>query len=388
MHAQKKVRYGFIAAALAAGLVLSGCSGSSEEAAETVAPTEAASAPAEVDNIATAKAAYDAALAAAVTFAYPGEAFDASGASGKKVAMISVDDTIPVLKQWTETIKAGLEKQGVLDTQTSDAAGDLTALPKFFDTAKTSGVDLIITNAVPAAFIPLDVTGDIPVMTTNQTAAPGVPVAEGIVADPSFDYTIPASLMADWFCVTSEGKGNAVAWGSDPQASSPVMIQTIKDRVAEICPTATLDASKQAPTPSWFDETLAGDAKNTVTADPTITHLLPIYDAMTFATGAGVSAAGSSAIQASFNMTPDVAKGLGTGSLKMDVGCPNDWFSYATVDAGLRVLTDNTVPENYGITCKVFDESNIGSIDPSVENSVNWYGVDFAAEFAKYWTAM
>jgi hypothetical protein len=86
-------------------------------------------------------------------------------------------------------------------------------------------------------------------------------------------------------------------------------------------------------------------------------------------------------------MTPSVAAGLGTSSLKMDVGCPNDWFSYATVDAGLRLLTGNAVPTSYGITCKVFDESNIATIDATVENSVNWYGIDFAAEFAKYWTA-
>jgi hypothetical protein len=382
MQAKKKMRFGFVAAALAAGLVLSGCSSSSEEAA----PTEAASAPAAADGLATAKAAYDAALAASLTFAYPGEAFDASAASGKKVAMISINDQIPVLKQWTDTIAAGLEDNGVTVTSKNDAGGIIDPLPKFFQQAVTEGVDLIITNAVPAALIPLDVIGDIPVMTTNQTAAPGVAVAEGIAADPSFDYTLAASLMADWFCVTGEGAGNAVVWGSEGQASSPIMIQTIKDRVAEVCPDAKVDY-KDAPLATWFDGVLEGVAKNAVTADPTITHLMPIYDGMSFATGAGASAAGSTAIQSSFNMTPDVAAGIGTSSVKMDVGCPNDWFSYATVDAGLRVLTGNAVPDNYGITCKVFDESNIGSIDATVENSVNWYGIDFAAEFAKYWTA-
>jgi hypothetical protein len=382
MQAKKKMRFGFVAAALAAGLVLSGCSSESEEAA----PTEAASAPASADGLATAKAAYDAALAASLTFAYPGEAFDASAASGKKVAMISINDQIPVLKQWTDTIAAGLEDNGVTVTSKNDAGGIIDPLPKFFQQAVTEGVDLIITNAVPAALIPLDVIGDIPVMTTNQTAAPGVAVAEGIAADPSFDYTLAASLMADWFCVTGEGAGNAVVWGSEGQASSPIMIQTIKDRVAEVCPDAKVDY-KDAPLATWFDGVLEGVAKNAVTADPTITHLMPIYDGMSFATGAGASAAGSTAIQSSFNMTPDVAAGIGTSSVKMDVGCPNDWFSYATVDAGLRVLTGNAVPDNYGITCKVFDESNIGSIDATVENSVNWYGIDFAAEFAKYWTA-
>jgi hypothetical protein len=386
MQAKKKMRFGFVAAALAAGLVLSGCSSSSEEAAETVAPTEAASAPAAADGLATAKAAYDAALAASLTFAYPGDAFDASAASGKKVAMISINDQIPVLKQWTDTIAAGLESQGVTVTQKSDAGGVIDPLPKFFAQAVTDQVDLIITNAVPAALIPLADLGDIPVMTTNQTAAPGVAVADGIAADPSFDYTLAASLMADWFCVTGAGAGNAVVWGSEGQASSPIMIQTIKDRVAEVCPDAKVDY-QDAPLATWFDGTLDGVAKNAVTADPTITHLMPIYDGMTIATGAGIDAAGSTAIQSSFNMTPAVAAGIGTSSVKMDVGCPNDWFSYATVDAGLRLLTGNAVPANYGITCKVFDESNIGSIDATVENSVNWYGIDFAAEFAKFWTA-
>ncbi len=382
MQAQKKMRFGFIAAALAAGLVLSGCSSASDEAA----PTEAASAPAAADNLAVAQAAYDAALAASLTFAYPGDAFDASAASGKRVAMISINDQIPVLKQWTDTIAAGLESQGVTVTQKSDAGGIIDPLPKFFAQAVTDKVDLIITNAVPAAVIPLADLGDIPVMTTNQTAAPGVAVAAGIAADPSFDYTIPANLMADWFCVTGAGAGNAVVWGSEGQASSPVMIEVIKARVAEICPSAKVDY-KDAPLDTWFDGTLEGVAKNAVTADPSVTHLMPIYDAMSFATGAGASAASSTAIQSSFNMTPDVAAGLGTSSLKMDVGCPNDWFSYATVDTGLRLLTGNAVPSNYGITCKVFDESNIGTIDATVENSVNWYGIDFAAEFAKYWTA-
>jgi len=383
MQAKKKLLFGFVAAALAAGLVLSGCSSSSEEEA---APTEAASAPAAADGLATAKASYDAALAASLTFAYPGDAFDASAASGKKVAMISINDQIPVLKQWTDTIAAGLESQGVTVTQKSDAGGVIDPLPKFFAQAVTDQVDLIITNAVPAALIPLTDLGDIPVMTTNQTAAPGVAVADGIAADPSFDYTIAASLMADWFCVTGAGAGNAVVWGSEGQASSPIMIDTIKARVAEVCPDAKVDY-QDAPLATWFDGTLDGVAKNAVTADATITHLMPIYDGMTIATGAGLDAAGSAAIQSSFNMTPAVAAGIGTSSVKMDVGCPNDWFSYATVDAGLRLLTGNAVPANYGITCKVFDESNIGSIDATVENSVNWYGIDFAAEFAKFWTA-
>ena len=380
MYEGKTVRFGLIATALAAGLVLSGCSSSGDSATPTESATAAAT-----GGLDSAKAEYDAALNASIAFEYPGDGFDASAVAGKKVAMISINDQIPVLKQWTDTMKAGLESKGVVVTQVSDAGGSIDPLPKFFAQAVTDKVDLILTNAVPSALINVADLGGIPVMTTNQTAAPGVAPAAGIAADPSFDYTIPAKLMADWFAVTTEGKGNAVVYASEGQAASPIMVDVIGKRVAEICPDCKV-AFEDAPLATWFDGTLQGVAKNAVTADPTITNLLPIFDGMSFATGAGLADAASAVTQASFNMTPDVAKGIGTGSVKMDVGCSNDWFSYAAVDASFRVLLGLPAIENYKIACKVFDESNIGTIDPATENSMNWYGVDFAAEFATHWS--
>ncbi|MEI6109697.1 MAG: hypothetical protein WCQ11_06460 [Actinomycetes bacterium] len=379
MYEGKTVRFGLIATALVAGLVLSGCSSSGGSA------TPSGSAAGATGGLDGAKAEYDAALKANIAFTYPGDSFDASKVAGKKVAMISINDQIPVLKQWTDTIKAGLESKGVKVTQTSDAGGVIDPLPKFFAQAVTDKVDLIVTNAVPASLIPIADLNGIPVMTTNQTAAPGVKPAAGIAADPSFDYTLAAKLMADWFAVTTKGKGNAVVYASEGQASSPIMVDVIKKRLGEVCPDCKVDY-QDAPLATWFDGTLQGVAKNAVTADPTITDLLPIYDGMSFATGAGLTDASSTVAQASFNMTPDVAKGIGTGSVKMDVGCSNDWFSYAAVDASFRVLLGLPAVDNYNITCKVFDETNIGSIKPAKEDSMNWYGVDFAAEFAKHWS--
>ena len=104
-------------------------------------------------------------------------------------------------------------------------------------------------------------------------------------------------------------------------------------------------------------------------------------------TDPGISDAGSDATQASFNATPDVMKGLGTSSVKMDVGCPNDWFGYAVVDASMRIFAGAPSIADYGITCRVFDAGNIGDIDPSTENSMNWYAIDFLKEFKSYWGA-
>ena len=385
---------GPIAALGAASLVLAACGGSDSGDTTTSAapsPTETSAAPTEspaADGVAEALARYDAAKAP-ITFTYPGEAFEAGAtANGKSVAIISFDDRIPVLAQWGDTIESGLNEYGVTTTRSSSDF-DIEAIPSLFNQAVSAGVDMIITNAIPPVLVPLDEVGDIPVITTNQTGKPGVGTAPGIAIDVSFDYTIPARLMADWYIVSSNGgaDGEAIAWGSEGQPSSPIMLEEIKAEVAELCPDCVVEY-KDAQLGAWQDGVLASETRNALTANPNAKFLLPIYDGMTIAgTDPGVTDAGSDATQSSFNATPVVMQGIGSTSVVMDVGCPNDWFSYATVDAAMRIWAGAPLVEDYSITCRVFDTSNIGEIDPSVENSSNWYGIDFLTEFKSYWGA-
>ena len=405
MKQRSKMRsLGPIAALGIATLVLAACGGGTtattpsaapEPAPASEAPAEAPAetpteAPAEVapDPVTEALARYDAAKAP-IVFSYPGEAFDAAAAAdGKKVAIISWDDRIPILAQWGDTIAAGFEEYGVKVSRSS-ADFDIEAIPGLFSQAIASKVDLIVTNAIPGVVVPFDVVGDTPVMTTNQTAKPGVAPAENIIADVSFDYTIPARLMADWYIVSSEGgaKGDAQVVASEGQASSPIMVEEMKAEIAELCSGCNV-AFADAQLGSWFDGALANETRNALTANSNLKFILPIYDGMTLAgTDPGISEAGSDATQASFNATPDVMKVLAKSSVEMDVGCPNDWFSYAVVDATMRIFAGAPLVADYGITCRIFDEANIGEIDPSVENSMNWYGIDFLTEFKNFWGA-
>jgi len=389
---------GPIAALGIASLVLAACGGgTSTETAETpaaetetvettetteVAPEDSA------DGVGEAKARYDAAKAP-ITFTYPGDGFDAaSAAQGKSVAIISWDDRIPILAQWGDTIQAGFSEYGVKVSRSS-ADFDIESIPGLFSQAVAAKVDLIVTNAIPGVVVPLDITGDIPVMTTNQTAKPGVAAADGIITDVSFDYTIPARLMADWYIVTSEGgtKGDAQVIASEGQASSPIMVEEMQAEIAELCPDCNVTYS-DAQLGAWFDGTLANETRNALTANSNLKFLLPIYDGMTLAgTDPGITDAGVDATQASFNATPDVMKGIGVSSVQMDVGCPNDWFSFAVVDASMRIFAGAPLINDYGITCRIFDTGNIGEIDPSTENSPNWYGIDFLTEFKNFWGA-
>lgn len=376
---------GPIAALGVASIILASCGGN-DTATDT--PPASDTPPAETDSgagVEQAKALYDAAKAP-ITFTYPGDAFDATAAAGKSVAIISWDDRIPILDQWGGTIQAAFEEYGVRVTRSS-ADFDIESIPGLFSQAASARVDLIVTNAIPGVVVPFDVVGDIPVMTTNQTAKPGVDPADGIITDVSFDYTIPARLMAKWYIVNSEGGalGDALVVASEGQASSPIMVEEIDAIMAELCPDCNVTFT-DAQLDAWFDGTLANETRNALTANPNLKFVLPIYDGMTLAgTDPGIADAGSDATQSSFNATPDVMRGIGTSSVRMDVGCPNDWFSYAVVDASMRIFAGAPLITDYGITCRVFDVDNIGDINPATEVSTNWYGIDFLAEFKQYW---
>jgi len=383
-----------LAGGLACAVLLVGC-GSTEDSTVPVAdagPTSDASEPAAgvEDGVTTARDLYEGARAP-LTFASVGEPLDvAAAAEGKSVVILSITDSIPILDQWGTTIAAALESYGVSVTRV-DAQSNPELAARAMGQAISSGASAVILNAVPPELIAPQIaeaqSAGIPVISTNDTAEPGVdPDVPGVVADVSFDYTIPARLMADWFISDSDGEGVALSYLSDGQASSPVMEKAMKDEVDKLCPDCEI-SFEDAQIPTWFDGALENSARNQFASNATLTHVLPIYDGMTLAIDPAVAASGKTLSVGSFNATPAVMQNLASGSsaVKLDVGCPNDWFSLATVDTTFRLLAGLEAPDDYGITCRVFDESNIGEIDPSVENSVDWYGIDFEAEFAKLW---
>lgn len=135
------------------------------------------------------------------------------------------------------------------------------------------------------------------------------------------------------------------------------MEKAIEAEVEELCPDCEV-SFEDAQIPSWFDGGLENSARNKVAAKAALTHMLPIYDAMTLAVDPAVAGSGKEVAVGSFNATPAVMQNLASGSsaIKLDVGCPNDWFSLATADATFRLLAGEEVPDDYGITCRVFDE--------------------------------
>lgn len=378
-----------LAAGLACGLLLVGCSSGEDTATPDAAASNGGSASG-AEGVDEARQRYEGARAP-LSFTAAGEPLDvASAAAGKSVVILSISDAIPILDQWGTSIEKALEEYGVKVTR-ADAKTNPEQAARAMEQAISSGASAVILNAVPPELIGPQIAdaakAGIPVISTNDTAEPDAdPDVPGVAVDVSFDYRIPARLMADWFIADSEGQGVGLSYLSEGQASSPVMKKAIEDEVAELCAGCKV-SFEDAQIPSWFDGGLQNNARNALASNASLTHVLPIYDAMTLAVDPAVAASGKKVEVGSFNATPAVMQNLAGGSsaVKLDVGCPNDWFSLATADATFRLLAGEEPPGDYGITCRVFDESNIGDIDPSVEKSTDWYGIDFDAEFGKLW---
>lgn len=367
-----------------------------DEAAGAATDTDETSDTAEADEAAAdggvseAQARYDEARNP-LTFEAAGEPLDvASAAEGESVVILSISDGIPILDQWGTTIQGALEDYGVEVTR-ADAQGNPEQAASSMEQAISAGASAILLNAVPPDLIAPQIrdaqAAGIPVISTNDTAEPDVVAdVEGVVVDVSYNYRIPARLMTDWFIADSDGQGTALSYLSEGQASSPIMERAIQEEIDELCPDCEI-TFEDVQIPAWFDGSLQNRARTSLAANPAITHMLPIYDAMTLAIDPAVVEAGSDAAIGSFNATLAVMQNLAGGSsaLEMNVGCPNDWFSLAAADATFRLLAGMDAPTDYGIQCRIFDEDNIGQINPEVEDSSDWYGIDFAQEFGELW---
>ncbi len=323
-----------------------------------------------------------------VAFAAAVSPFDASRAAGSAVWIISLTEGIPVLAQWSAEIKTGLETAGIVVT-VWDGAFDPTKMAQGINSAVAAGADAIVLNGVPAFLvleaIALAAADDIPVVATLSGKPEDLGI-DGVVANNGFDYALAGELIGAWFCIDSKGAGNALVISADDNPSSPVETAALTGAIDRFCPDATW-VVKDVPVPGWFDGTLQQLTSSLVQADPSISHILPIYDGMTLAIDPGLKDAGVTTVRvASFNATPAVLDAMRTGSsVHMDVGMPNMWHSLSAVDSTLRVLVGEQPVNDHRIPVHAFTPENTKGLDLSREDPLDWYGIDFLAEYKKIW---
>jgi ABC-type sugar transport system substrate-binding protein len=312
-----------------------------------------------------------------------------SSVTGKKVTYISVSNSIPVLKYWSDQVTTLLEQYGGITLNVIDAKGSVDEANKGFEQAIAQKVDVVVFQALPPALFSAQITrakaAGIKVISANI----GVPgkLDAGQDAEVSFDYVKVGQLIGDWMVVDSAGKGKGLVVSSDDVPASQPQAQGTATEVKRLCPECDVQI-KDVQIPQW-QSSIGPLFQTTVNSDPTRTYLLPLYDGQALP-GLGAirtAGAGDKVKVGAFNATPGIVEQLKdpASGLKLDIGGNNEWWAYACTDQIFRVLTGTPVVENYNVGLRIFDTSNADLIQGKDEFS--WYESDeYRTKFPALWT--
>jgi len=328
-----------------------------------------------------------------VTFTAPAGVgpIDLDALAGKKVAVISLVQAVPILAQWEAEMLTAFEGSG-LEVTTFDGNFDPSEWGRGIEQAVADQADLIFLLGVPPTAVAPQIAdaaaAGIPVLASLQ-GTPGKTTGEveGLVADVGFDYRIPGEMMAQWFVSDSGGTGNALIMSSDDNLSSPDVWGAMEAEIDRLCPDCT-HTREDSTVPEWSDGTLQSRTKALVQADPSITHIIAVYDGMTLAIEPALVELGvdEDITVVGFNGTPAVMANVQAGTaVKMDVGNPNMWYSAGAADAVYSALLGEEVIEDPGVPFRIFTTDNIADLDTSVEDPLDWYGIDPLAEYRALW---
>lgn len=334
-----------------------------------------------------------AAAAEPVTFSVPDGVgpIDLSLTEGRRVAVINLVAAVPILTQWQNELEQAMEGSGV-ELSFFDGNFDPSEWSRGIENAIADQVDVIFLLGVPAQAVApaiADATAaGIPVLTSLQ-GSPGKSLADvpDLTADVGFDYRIPGEIMGQWFVADSNGQGNALIMSSDDNSSSPDVWGGIEDEITRLCPDCTF-TREDSTVPEWSDGTLQTRARSLIQADPSITHVIAVFDAMTLAIEPALVELGveDEIRVAGFNGTPAVMANVQAGTaVTIDVGNPNLWYSAGSADAIMSVLQGEDVIEDHNVPFRLFSADNLDGIDTSVEDPVDWYGIDPLAEYRAIW---
>lgn len=319
----------------------------------------------------------------------PDSPVNVSKSYGKSVWYISFADSIPVLKFWSSHVGALLKSVGKMNFTLFDAQGQASQAQRGFQQAIAARPAVIITQALDPKLFASDIrqatAAGIKVITGN-TGTPGVRNA-GQAAEVTFDYPAVGKLIGDWFVADSGGKGSGLLISSNDVPASPAQTVATAAEVKRLCPACSLKI-QDVQIASWQTR-LPTLTTSTINANPGLGYLMPLYDGMTLPMMGAIRQAGaaSKVKVVAFNATPSILPNLAdsTSPLAADVGGANEWWAYACADAVFRVLAGDPPVSNYHIGLRMFDRSNIASVNLKAPEA-SWYGeATYKNNFQRLW---
>jgi ribose transport system substrate-binding protein len=328
---------------------------------------------------------------ASTVFVPPGPAFDASKAKGKRAYGVFIL-SIPFAQINKDGVEAGLKAAG-MSLRALDGQGQVGPTTTAIEYAISQNADLIFAETLSGAlfapqFAKAKAKGIPVIMAENQDPGAGWLAGEppGVTATVNQSHRTVGKLMADFTVADAGDKGKAVViWSADIPGIGKPQLDGIMSEFKALGSQMTVEV-KNVPIAQWT--TGLPTLTQTVARDESVKYLLPFYDGMVLNILPAVHAAGArDRIKiVTFNATPSVMQSMKEGDVvAADVGANPEQYGWAWADQALRILSGVQPVHDIKLPLRMFDTTNISSIDLSSPQQ-SWYGnVDFPSEYKKLW---
>jgi ribose transport system substrate-binding protein len=322
----------------------------------------------------------------------PGPAFDASKAKGKTIFYLAITMNIPIVQTLWSGVQEAAKTAG-LKAMNFDGKGQTALYVSGMQQAISRKVDLILVESIPSATLAAPIAqaqkAGIKVVIINernvQNGGPQIKSVDGAV---TFDYVGAARLEADWVLEDSKGKNiNCVTFAFPGYPAHDDMCNAIKAQFEKYAVGGYKLQNEKVLAADWATR-LPVLTRSLMTGDPTINYMIPVVDAQSLYIAPTLHQIGkSNQVKIStFNGTPAVEELVKKGDVVgCDIGSGFVWEAWADVDQALRVLCGVEPAKNETPPLRVFDSSNINSINLKAKEET-WYNTAAAkAGYKKLW---
>jgi ribose transport system substrate-binding protein len=380
-------RWAPIAAAIA--LVLAACgtgSGSPSTASSAGSDSSAAAIPDEVrENVEQ--------FMGLPEFTAPGPEIDVSSLEGMSMFLIPLVPN-PFNQSIEETMQEIADDVGIELTIYANQ-GQASQWVQGMNAAIAADPDIIVLNTAPdprllQPQLEEAAAAGIPVLVTHfyDDSSPEPPDCDGCAAGVTALVTAPfyvaGEAAANWVILDSGGTAHTLIIGAEDALPSPGTIDKIKETFDNNCPACEYTVIN-IPIADWNTKT-QGEVQSALTANPDITYVYPLYDAMVAGAVPAVETVGRAdeVKVLSYNGSPYVLEFIQQGNIAaMDVGEDTVGIGYANMDQAFRILLgEPTVPQRTPI--RIFDSTNVdeAGTPPTVGTG---YGNALAEGFTQLW---
>lgn len=332
-----------------------------------------------------------AALEAPATFSFQGPAITGvEGLKGKRIYAIGNGLDFFFVKNWLSGVTEAAGLLGMEVTAVDAAKNDPAGL---IEQGVAQNYDVILIQSVDSASVAAPLAdakaAGIPVIELT-TSDPQLPTAEaaarGVYGYVTFCYSCAGKQMAAFVVADGGPEASAAIYNVPGLVVSEAMVKAFQDEMARLCPACTVSVI-DAPFAQWGDlQTLTGSAIET-NAGTTPLYLVPVFDAMVSSgVGAAVAEKGQDLAKiVTYNGTDAGLTAVADGSVAADIGGPQVWLGWATVDQIGRALTGAAPAADEMLPSRIFWSGNIKDVDVTKAEDTWYGGADFRTAYKQLW---